>query len=112
MEKILDHTKFARCTGELINYELHYIPFQLFACISGLKEAEMVSNEELFLTKIIHLGQGEGFSCVDCDYISNQRSNIRNHVEMKHLNLLYTCNICSKTKKSYKAWYEHVKLHK
>ena len=68
-------------------------------------------HEELVMSKMMYLGPGEGFSCLECEYISKMKSNIRHHVESKHLDLSYPCSACDKTQKSYKAWYLHMKTH-
>jgi len=70
------------------------------------------NHEELVMSKIINLGTGVGFNCMECDYMSPMKSNMRYHVESKHLDLNYPCNICNKTQKSYKTWYLHVQRHK
>ena len=70
------------------------------------------SHEDLVMSKMNNLGTGVGFNCLECDYMSPMKSNMRYHVESKHLDLNYPCNICNKTQKSYKTWYLHVQRHK
>ena len=69
------------------------------------------SHEDLVMSKMIFLGPGEGFSCLECQYSSTMKSNIRHHVESRHLDLSYPCSVCDKVQKSYKAWYTHLKTH-
>jgi len=81
-----------------------------FTAIQELGSFE--SHEELVMSKIINLGTGVGFNCTECEYMSPMKSNMRYHVESKHLDLNYPCHICNKTQKSYKTWYLHVQRHK
>ena len=68
------------------------------------------NHEDLVMSKMVNLGSGLGYNCTDCDYNSRMKSNMRHHVESKHLNLTYHCSICRKSQKSYKSWFLHIKL--
>ena len=68
------------------------------------------SHEDLVMSKMVSLGTGQGYTCTDCDYSSRMKSNMRHHVESKHLNLVYQCSICRKSQKSYKSWFLHIKV--
>jgi len=70
------------------------------------------NHEDLVMSKMINLGPGVGFNCMECEYMSPMKSNMRYHVESKHLDLNYPCGICNKQQKSYKTWYLHVQRHK
>ena len=64
--------------------------------------------EELVMSKILNLGPGLGLSCTECEYNSTMKSNMRYHIESKHLDLSYTCSECGNTYKSYKSWQMHI----
>ena len=71
----------------------------------------MELHEAMVMSKILALGPREGFSCLECEYTSTMKSNIRHHVESRHLDLSYPCTLCNKMQKSYKAWFTHFKTH-
>ena len=87
-----------------------YILCYIFA-VSGKLKSTMEQHEALVMSRILALGQGGGFSCLECEYTSTMKSNMRHHVESRHLDLSYHCTLCNKTQKSYKAWYTHSKTH-
>ena len=92
---------------------VHFINLGAAVSFRELQASSSFGNhEELVMSKIINLGTGVGFNCMECDYMSPMKSNMRYHVESKHLDLNYPCNICNKTQKSYKTWYLHVQRHK
>jgi len=77
--------------------------------LAGADGNKGFQHEELIMSKIIN---NNGFyTCIECGYTSPQKGNIRHHVELKHLDLCYPCNICEKIQKSYKSWYLHMKYH-
>ena len=46
--------------------------------------------------------------CTDCDFKSQISTNVRNHIESKHVTSLgYTCPLCSKFCSSKNAWHLH-----
>ena len=91
-------------------YFVHSLSAILLA-VSGQQKSTMEQHEAMVMSKILPLGQREGFSCLECDYTSTMKSNMRHHVESRHLDLTYLCTLCNKTQKSYKAWYSHSKTH-
>ena len=78
-------------------------------CFIFLFSVPAGDHEELIMSKMFNLGPGLGYNCTDCEYSSRVKSNMRHHVESKHLNLLYHCNSCRKSQKSYKSWFLHIK---
>ena len=58
-------------------------------------EALSAYGNDEFMTKV---NRGNSFwECLDCDYKTHLKPNIRQHVETKHLDLSYPCNFCGKT---------------
>jgi len=74
----------------------------------GMAIFSAYENEE-FMSKVINRGAGNGWECLECDYKSHLKPNIRQHVETRHLDLSYPCDICGKIFKSYKTCQMHQK---
>ena len=50
-----------------------------------------------------------GWKCTECDYVSNKKSNLYNHVEAKHVGgQLISCNYCGKVLKGVNSYSVHV----
>ena len=60
-------------------------------------------GEDLFMSKMLSLGPGLGYSCSDCEFKTTKKDNLRHHIESSHLNLTYNCEVCGKAYKSYKG---------
>ena len=48
-----------------------------------------------------------GWCCTDCDYVTNVPGNLKRHVESKHIDSNYSCDICGKQNKTKNALYMH-----
>ena len=51
----------------------------------------------------------EQFSCTFCNYSSKIKSNLQSHVEMKHINLRYSCCFWDDSSKEIKLTKKHLK---
>ena len=48
-----------------------------------------------------------GWQCHDCSYFSSSSSTVRRHIESKHLNIFYNCEVCGKQAPTKHALYMH-----
>ena len=61
---------------------------------------------------MVNLGQGR-WMCGVCSYESKFKTNLYNHVEVKHLKyqMLYTCEYCSRSYKSRNSYNVHMSMY-
>ena len=52
------------------------------------------------------------WQCIPCLKTFKQKNHAREHVEAKHMNVCYTCNICEKSCKSSASLRMHMGKHK
>ena len=49
------------------------------------------------------------YSCNTCGKSSNKRSDLRKHIEAKHLNIVYNCEYCNKNFNALHKYYTHLR---
>ena len=54
-------------------------------------------------------GKGYNFFCTVCDFDAKDRRDVARHVEAKHLNLRYQCQLCPKVLKTQRSLQIHIR---
>ena len=59
--------------------------------------------------KLTHDKVEDAYSCELCDFKTNLKSNLKYHVELKHLNKTFTCTVCDFSGKTTFSLKAHIK---
>ena len=66
-------------------------------------------NAEMINSKIVH--DPPYWRCSDCEYNSTHKATLKRHIESKHLEFSYQCNICNHVLSSKHLYSVHMKKH-
>ncbi|XP_040564410.1 uncharacterized protein [Lepeophtheirus salmonis] len=74
----------------------------------GIFSIEDLDREILNLT--VHIGQSQ-YSCLECGHFSHQSSDLRKHIESRHLHFEMNCPICPQISYTRHQWQRHMRTN-
>eukprot|EP00096_Caligus_rogercresseyi_P007694 TRINITY_DN256_c0_g1_i3.p1 TRINITY_DN256_c0_g1~~TRINITY_DN256_c0_g1_i3.p1 ORF type:complete len:421 (-),score=171.85 TRINITY_DN256_c0_g1_i3:267-1529(-) len=74
----------------------------------GIFSIEDLDREILKLT--VHIGQSQ-YSCLECGHFSHQSSDLRKHIESRHLHFEMSCPICPQISYTRHQWQRHMRTN-